>query len=317
MATLKQYRADLAMIWIVLVWGFHFVIVKDAIQQVSPLVFQAIRFSIGTPIFLLMVRRLRWSRMRLSQRDFIHLLVIGVIGLIGYQICFIWGLQLTTATNSSLLISTMPTWTAFFSILVGKIVPRSLLFAWIGVTIVGVVLVILGRGGSSLRLSRADLDGSLLSLLAAFVYAGYSVLSKPLVDRYGAMVLAIWTHWLTALGLVIIAAPQLIKTDFSAFPTTIYPQILYSGIMAGVGGYMIWNFAVQEIGPAKAAVYNNFTPLVSAFGGVVFLQEPLTALILVGAMLIIIGVMMVRQNMQVTDRGRSMVIKLQGLGKGF
>jgi drug/metabolite transporter (DMT)-like permease len=211
----------------------------------------------------------------------------------------------------------MPTWTALFSIALGKIVPRWMLFAWIGVTVVGVVLVILGRGGSSLRLSHDDLLGSFFALMGALVYAGYSVLSKPLVDRYGAMILAIWTHWLTALGLVVLALPELLKTDFSALPHSVYPQILYSGIMAGVGGYMIWNFAVQEIGPARAAVYNNFTPLISAFGGVVFLHESMTTLIVIGGLLIIVGVIMVRQNMQVTERGKSLVIKIQTLGKGF
>jgi drug/metabolite transporter (DMT)-like permease len=220
------------------------------------------------------------------------------IGPIAYQLFFILALDLTTSTNTALLVATMPTWTALLSILLGMIHRRAALYFWIAVTLVGVGLIVLGRSGANVSLSHDDLVGSGLAISAAVVFAVYSVFSKPLIDKYKLGV-AILAHGMSWLAMTIIALPQLIHLSSSDVPREIWPNLLYSGIVAGAGGYLIWNYALQTIGPARAAIYQNFTPLVATIFAVLLLGEILTVGVVIGGLLTLLGVAMVRHTMRV------------------
>ena len=50
--TIRRCGADVAMALIVVVWGVHFIVVKDAISDLLPLTFNAIRFVMGLPLLL-------------------------------------------------------------------------------------------------------------------------------------------------------------------------------------------------------------------------------------------------------------------------
>jgi drug/metabolite transporter (DMT)-like permease len=290
-------KADYAMMLIVVTWGLHFVVVKDGLSDIEPLVFQALRFSLGAPVFLLIASR-NWSILKMARRDFLYLLLLGLIGPVGYQLFFILGLERTTSTNIALLMATMPAWTALLSILFRQIAGRARLYFWIVATLIGISLVILGRGGANLSLSHQDLIGSGFGLAAAFFFALYSVLGKPVIDRYRGLTIAIWTFWMSWLAMVLFALPQLFNFSVDSIPAANYPHLIYSGIFVGVGGYMGWAYALQEIGPARAASYNNFTPLVSAIAAVILLGEIITLPVILGGLLILFGVAMVRFNMR-------------------
>jgi drug/metabolite transporter (DMT)-like permease len=289
-------RADFAMMYIVIIWGLHFVVVKDALSDLDPLVFQSIRFTLALPIFWLPVIR-RPEILHIERRDFVKLVGLFLIGPIAYQIFFILAIKRTTSTNTALLVATMPTWTALLSIILGKIHSRAILYFWITVTLVGVSLVVVGRNNANLSLSGDDVIGSGLAISGAIVFAIYSVLSKPLVDRYKFSV-AVLSHAVSWFALTLLALPQLVHLSASDVPSDIWPNLLYSGILAGAGGYMIWNYALQTIGPARAALYHNFTPLIATVFAVVLLGEVLTPGIILGGLLTLLGVAMVRHTMR-------------------
>lgn len=293
-----ERRADIAMMVIVLVWGFHFVVVKDGLAEMSPLLFQSIRFILAVPIFILIASR-NWSMIHIPRHDLLKLVPMFLLGPVAYQLLFIFALKNTTSTNTSLLIATMPTWTALISIAAGKIQIRASLLVWIAFTLAGVSLVVVSRDGASLGMSQRDLLGSLLAIGAALVFSVYSILSKPFVDRY-KFGIAIIAHWTTALSLTILALPELVKLTPSDVPVEIWPNLIYSGIAAGAGGYLIFNYALQKIGPARAAQYQNFTPLFATAFSILLLGEHLTTGIIIGGALTLFGVMNVRKRMQAT-----------------
>lgn len=312
MNKLELKKADFIMMLIVATWGLHFVVVKDGLSDIEPFVFQALRFSLGAPVFLLIASR-DWSILKMARRDFLYLMLLGTIGPVAYQLFFILGIDRTTSTNMALLLATMPTWTALLSIAFRQVAGRLGLYFWIAATLIGISLVILGRSGAKLSLSHEDLIGSGFGLAGAFCFALYSILGKPVVDRYSGLTIAIWTFWLSWLAMVLFAIPQFADFSFRSIPVANYPHLLYSGTAVGVGGYMAWAYALQEIGPARAATYNNFTPLVSAIAAVILLGEVLSPGIILGGLLILLGVAMVRINMRAITPGPtapSMIFKM-------
>jgi drug/metabolite transporter (DMT)-like permease len=291
----ERYGADISMVLIVSIWGIHIIVVKDALHHFTPLAFNAIRFSLAGLVLAGLASR-HLPQLRMRRADFFTLLGWSLIGLVMYQILFVLGLARTTATNTALLISTMPVWTALLSVLLGLIVGRRMLLMGIGITLVGVVLVILSRAGADFSLASDDLTGSLLLLTAAIGSAVFNIKIKPIVDQYGGLTVALWTHWFTGAGLVIVALPDLIQLTPSDFSPGVWPNILYSAILASAGGYLTWNHALHVLGPTRAAAYNNLTPLVAALAGILVLGEPFTLGLLAGAVFTLVGIMIVRSN---------------------
>ena len=98
----------LGLLLVVLIWGGNFTATKLAFADISPLAFTAVRFALGSVLmWLILARKEGW---RLPPRStWMPLIALGVVGNTIYQLCFMTGLYRTTATNSSLILASMPT----------------------------------------------------------------------------------------------------------------------------------------------------------------------------------------------------------------
>ncbi len=291
----RQHRADTLMSGMVLIWGFHFIVAKDALAHVDPQTFNALRFVVGLPIILPLAWRGR-HMLRLSRRDLALVVLLTLAGPVIYQIGFAEGIKRTTSTNTALIVSTMPAWTALFSMIVGMVEVRRRLLGGIGLTLGGAVLVVLSRSESGLALSHDDLLGSALVLSAAISGGLSDVFAKPAIDRLGAMSLAIWRYCLTAVAMIALAAPELSALSAESVPPASVPNILYSGLLSNVAGFLVIHFAIHELGPTRMSSYFNFNPIIAALAGVLILREPFSFWLLCGAALTLFGVMVVRRN---------------------
>ncbi|HML24963.1 MAG TPA: DMT family transporter [Aggregatilinea sp.] len=291
----RMHRADVAMSLMVIVWGVHYIVVKDAFGNLAPLTFNAIRFMIGLPILLLAVAR-HPASLKIARRDALKLIPLGLIGPFGYQIFFVLGLARTTTTNTALLGSTMPLWTAILTIVLGIIVIRRQMIAGVIMSVIGVVLVVLGSSGTSLSISGADLVGSMMALASAMVTAYYNITVKPIIDRYGGTVVAVWTYVISTVGLIVVSSPDLLSLTPADVPTRVWPHLVFSGAISCALGFLIENYSLRTLGPARTALYYNFTPLVAAISGVAFMGDPLTLALIAGAGLTVAGTRIVRRN---------------------
>jgi len=291
----SRYRADLAMTAIVTIWGFHYIVLKEGVSEISPQTYNALRFALGLPVISLVIVRYS-SIMHLSRQDLWKIVGINLFGSVAYQVLLAWAIKLTTATNVALLAATNPAWIALLSMIMGIVAARRRMLIGIGVTFGGVALVVLSHAGSGLALSHDDLIGSALILAAAFMAAFAAIYTKPLVDRLGGLALAVWGYWITTIGLMAMDAPALIALSSRGLPLHVVPNLLYSALLSGVSGFLVWNYALRTLGPTRASTYNNLTPVVAALTGILVLGEPFSPLLLVGGALTLGGVVVVRRN---------------------
>src|SRR5206468_720243 len=122
-------RVEAAMLALVVIWGVNFPIVKIAFREMTPMVFNALRFGSATVLLLAVSWR---TREPLPPRAVWPGLVgLGIIGHAIYQISFINGLALTTAGNSALILSMVPLFIAALTSLLrmDRVAPRT----WIGI----------------------------------------------------------------------------------------------------------------------------------------------------------------------------------------
>jgi drug/metabolite transporter (DMT)-like permease len=284
------------MIFIIVIWGCHFIVMKSGLSDIPPLTYNALRYAIAMPFITGMILYRDRTAIRISRGDIVQLLVVFTIGSTVYQIFFALALNLTTSTNTALVVATMPAWTAIISIFAGMVALRRRMLIGVGITLVGVIIVVLGGSGAHFGLSHNDLIGSLLALAGAIVTAWGNIATKPLVDRLGGIRVSLWSYWITTGGLIVIALPDLIHLSPDRVPPRVWPNIFYSGFLSGILGTLIWNYALKALGPTRAVSYQNFPPIVAAVAGIIFLGDPLTLGLVVGGTLTLAGVVMVRKN---------------------
>ena len=106
---------DLMMLGLVVVWGANYALVKSALAQVSPRAFNALRFT-GAAVVILFLTWVVERDLSVRRSDWGELLMLGFLGTFLYQNLFIQGMARTTASNSSLLLSTTPIFVALFGL---------------------------------------------------------------------------------------------------------------------------------------------------------------------------------------------------------
>lgn len=129
----KQLRADLVLVFITLIWGSTFTVVKGALADTTPFYFNAIRFLLATAIFLALFYR------KIFPLDFLSLragVAVGIFLFLGFAFQT-YGLAYTSASRSAFLTSLLVLWVPFISLFVEKERPAFSHWAAIGVAIAG------------------------------------------------------------------------------------------------------------------------------------------------------------------------------------
>jgi len=281
----------LGLLVVALIWGGNFSVIKVALTELSPAALNALRFPLASALLVAIL----WARGRLQlpdRRDWAHVVAMGVLGNVVYQMLFIHGLDLTRAGNASLLLATVPAWTILLSSFLGHERPSPLVWAGILATMSGMVLVV--SGGAGFQLGGASLTGDALMLASAVAWSGYTVGCRNLIRRYGPLRVTAWTLWVGTAGLLVLGLPDLLRTSLSGLSPTAWLGVVYAGALALSVAYVLWYRGVQRIGSSRTAAYSNLVPVVALVVAWIWLGEHPTLIQYAGAAVILGGISLAR-----------------------
>lgn len=287
----SRVSPDLAILALVLIWGVNFSVVKAALTQFQPLAFNGIRFALGGAVLVPFVIR-QGGIARFGRRDWPALIALGVLGNTLYQMLFITGIDLTLAGNAALMLATAPVFVTLLS--AGLRHERILPAGWIGIVLsmAGIGLVL--AGATDVRFSRETFTGDLVMLGAALAWSIYTVGASPLVRRHGALAVTGVTMWIGAALLFAISVPSFLSQDWSRTTATGWLALTASGILAVGLSYVIWYHGVEHLGSIRTALFSNTVPVVALATAWLALGETPSAVQLLGAALIVGGVLLAR-----------------------
>ena len=233
-----------------------------------------------------------WAPMREHGRIVV---VLGLLGYVLYQWCFIVGVNVTSAGSAALIVSSSPIWTAVIARMVGM--EQLPLGAWGGLalSLAGTILVVVAGHGAP-DFASDTLFGNALMLVGALLWAAYTVLSRPVLKAgVSATGLAFFCIALSLPVLWGLGWGELDQVDWANVTPTVWAAILFSGGFSTGIAYAFWNTAVQRVGPSATAIYNNLVPVVALASGVVLIGEAVTLYQLLGGALIIGGLVLMRR----------------------
>lgn len=281
---------DLLLLCMALLWGVNFIVVKFATGLFAPLAFNGTRVLVAVVVLwsIVLVRGLPLP----SRRDVWGLLALGVLGNGFYQIFFVEGLARTRASDAALLVSASPAFIEAIGFVRGleRVGWRGV--AGIALSLCGIGLVVSGASHGSP--GDSTLLGNALILSCCLCWAFYSVLLKPFTERVDGLTLSAVTMTGGLAPLLLVGAPALLATRWSAVSLMGWGAVAYSGLLALVVAYLFWYRGVKVLGPTRAAMYSNLQPVFAMGVAWAVLSEVPRAAQVAGAVCIIGGLVLTR-----------------------
>jgi drug/metabolite transporter (DMT)-like permease len=281
---MRRPTADFMLLATVSLWALNFTVSKYILDQgFHPLAYSAVRYSVAALAFAAITLALEGS-LRIG-RGQAPLAAGCIVVLFANQLCFVYALDLTTATTTALLFGTLPIWTGLLARLSG--VERMSVRFWIaaGVSFVGVVLVAVGSGGKV----STSLAGDALAVGGAATWAAYSVAIAPLMRRYSPFRLSAVFLLGASVLLLAVGAPSIGRQTWDL------GWLAWLGFAFAVLGPLVitnllWFTAIDRVGPSRASLFANLQPFLAAVIALVVLSEEITAVQVVGGLALAAGI---------------------------
>lgn len=289
---IKLTRTDLLVLCVLLIWAASFSVVKYALREMGPLSFATVRFGTASVMLLAWV----WvseGKPVIRREDWLRVVLVGLTAIGIYQVFFTVGLKYTTASNSSLMLATIPAWTAMFAVVSRqeRIAPWQVVGLLL--SFVGVALTV-GGSGDGFQLARDTVRGDALTLVAAALSAASTVLSRRLLSRYSALRMMGVSMLCGSLFLMAVSVPEMATEDWAHLSWGTWLALAFSAVPAAGLAYVIWFKSIGEIGASRTVTYNNLIPPMAILIAFTTLGERFTPVQALGALVILLGVALTR-----------------------
>ena len=268
-------------------WGANFVLAAPILADLPPLWAAAMRFVLGAALMFMLAGIRREKLLGLLKRHAGVYLLLGTVGITGFNLFFFYALRSTSANSAALIMATNPLLTALLAVaFLGERLTTRHLVA-LPVALIGVAVVI-SQGNMNKLESLNFARGDLLMLAANLCWAMYNVLVRRFMPHQGSPIAN--TSWVMAAGAILLLSVALgSDTHVSALDGKASIAMAVMVIGGTVLAYLFWGIGIARLGAARTAIFVNLVPvfamLVGAFLGVL----PTTAQI-AGGLIVLSGV---------------------------
>lgn len=277
----RRQAADLGLLFNTLVWGATFVLVKNALDDITPILFLAIRFSLATVALVFLFRRP--LRRVFSWKAAAAGALAGVCLYAGYLFQTL-GLRLTTAPKSAFLTGLTSILVPFLGAIVYKIRPQLSEVAGVFVATAGLWLMTMPGAGPIAR-------GDLLTLICAIGFAGHIVTLGHYFEEMRFEVVSV--AQLGAAAALALASFWWAEVPRVVWRPSVIWAVLVSGFLSTAMAFTIQAWAMQYTTATRTALIYLLEPVVAWITSYWLVHEGLSPRAGFGAALILLGIVLV------------------------
>jgi drug/metabolite transporter (DMT)-like permease len=286
----ERRRIYVLLTLVVISWGGAFTAIRILVQDVSVFTVSFVRFALTTIGLLAVSAVMRPERRPIQRADFGKVLVLALTGVVIYHVSLNYGERYVSADVASLIVASMPVMVALLSrsFLKERIGPRKWL--GIGIALSGVV-VLITKGAPGATLEVESLGGAAVVTLAPLSWATYTIVSKPLVSKYGPLPLVTVAMALGTLLLAPVGIPAALH-DLGRLTPGDWVWLVFLALACSTFAYAVWFYALEVLAASEVAVWVYFVPLAALVWAAIALDERLTWFIAIGGALVLAGVIL-------------------------
>lgn len=272
------------------VWGINFSFVKYVLERIGPGPFLFVRFLIMPMLgFLLLalVFRRHLARAVPRREDWPRFAACGLIGHTAHVGAVTWGMHLSTPFSSALVLTSSPLFTLLILALLGAERLRARQVAGTLLACTGIVVFLSDKFVRGIAQAGV---GDLVLLFAASLFSLYTVMARPLAERYGALIVLAWTLAVGAPPLVLFTLPGFLDADLARLDAAVWMGLFWAIVISSFLGWLVWTWVNAARGVARSAPLQYLTPPIAGLVAWLTLGETFTGLKLVGATVTLAGV---------------------------
>lgn len=279
MARIPAWGYKVLIVVATIIWGFSFVVMKDAVEVLPPAWLLGIRFTFaGVLLLVVLARRVK---KHFSRRALVYGAILGVFDFLAFWLQTL-GLQHTTPGINAFLTATYCVIVPFAWWVVARKRPTVFNVGAAVLAIAGIWLVSVSGSGETLSIGL----GEGLTLSCAVVFAVHIVLVSKFSQTCDALVLTVFQF--IAEGLLGLATGAATETfpGAAAFTPSVVGQILFLAVFASVVAFGIQNVSLARVPPAQASLLLSLESVFGVLFSILLYGEQMTLRLVIGFVLI-------------------------------
>jgi len=305
----EKIRGHVAMLFTSLIFGVNIPLSKNLMPDwMSPMGLTYSRFAFGAMAFWLLSLFLKSEKV--TRKDMGTLFLGSLLGVGLNQAAFISGLQMTSATNASIVITITPILAMIISFFFLREPITYKNAGGIVIGLVGVLSMILTSEISGAD-REASMIGDLLCVVSSLSYAFFLVLTRGISKRYNSVTIMKWMFLFSTLIFLPFGYKDVFTAKiFTAGTSAALGSYVYLLVGATFITYLLIPIAQKQIRPTTIGMYNYLQPLVASFIAIMWGHDVFSWSKPLSAILIFAGVYLVTTSKSREDVERERLLKL-------
>jgi drug/metabolite transporter (DMT)-like permease len=283
--TKKEVGVYTGLFFTMLFWGLSFVWYKQVFIYYGPITTILLRLIISTLFLWIFAFALKEVK-GLSRNSFFKLMLTAFFQPFLYFFGESQGVNLVSSTLSSVIIATIPVFTATVGIIFLKEKLKPLNIIGFTVSLTGVFMLILNKNFTL----DAPLNGLAFLFLAVLAAVGYSLMIRNLSLSHSPFMIVTYQN----LFGIFYFLPFFILWEYNDFKqvgivSEAMVPMLQLAVFASTLAFIFFTYGVKHIGVAKASIFTNLIPVVTAVSAFFIIKEPIFIKELLGIAIVITG----------------------------
>ncbi|MGM0939635.1 MAG: DMT family transporter [Bacillota bacterium] len=293
MEKLKDNRTLIGslILFITLLWGYTWVLMKESLQYMGPFTFSSFRFGVGAITLLLVAWILKLGLP--PKKYWKHIVIVGILQTAIVFLLVMYALRFVDAGKSSVLLYSMPMWSSLLAV---KFLNEKLSLAKSIGLFIGMLglLTILGWD-IWIGQSPEMIIGEILIILAAVSWAVANTYYRLKLENLSQIQVSAFQMFFGALAIMMVTLFMEHHEPLLVNSKSVY-YILFTGVFASALCFTLWFLILSLVDMVTATISTLLVPMFGLLFSSFLLGEKMTFGILGGSGMIIIGIIIAQKK---------------------
>ena len=273
-------------------WGASFLFIAIAIEHVATGVVPFARLAFGA----LALACFPAARKRIDRSDMKRVALLGLVAMTIPFYLYPLAEQSVSSSITGMINGSIPITTVLAAAILTRLAPSGKRIFAVIIGFTGIALISFGSVGDG---KGATVSGVLFLLTATCCYAFTSILSREMQVKYGTLTVLLWQELFALLFSLPLSIPALLS-DETHFAWPAFFSLLVLGTVGTGFTYVVYGMLMVRAGAVRGVIGVFFTPIVATILGLLFLDESVSFVSILGMCVVICGAYLTSRPDKVT-----------------
>ena len=264
---------------VALTWGASFLFIAIAIDHVATGVVPVARLGFGA----LALACFPASRRRIAREDILRVALLGLVAMTFPFYLYPLAEKSVSSSVTGMINGSIPVTTVVAAAILTRTMPSRRRIMAVLIGFVGIACISFGSVGDD---KGASVHGVLFLLAATCCYAFTSILSREMQVKYGTLTVLLWQEMFALLFSLPLGLPAFFD---SRFAWSAFFALMVLGALGTGFAYVMYGMLMVRAGAVRGVIGVFFTPIVATILGLLFRDEKVTGLAVLGMCIVICG----------------------------